>query len=114
MFNDYGSITRDIEERNLNSTNFPEFFRAGDAEWLHVDGAEKDAEFGVLQRKAVLLEAAQYERVKTNEESEELYQELRTEEQKGDRIAEWFGLYLTGGNQFSDMYLYRDMTNSTK
>jgi hypothetical protein len=114
MFNDYGSITRDAEERNLNSTNFPEFFGAGDAEWLHVNGAEKDAEFGVLQRKAMLLEAAQYERVKTNEELEGLYQELRAEGRKGDRIAEWFGLYLAGGDQFSDMYLYRDVTNSTK
>jgi hypothetical protein len=114
MFNDYGSITRDAEERNLNSTHFPDFFGAGDAEWLHVDGAEEDAEFGVLQRKAVLLEAAQYERDRTNEEMEGLYQELRAEGYMGKRLADWLGLYFAGGDQFSDMYLYRDVTNSTK
>jgi hypothetical protein len=114
MFNDYGSITRDAEERNLNSTHFPDFFGSGDAEWLHVDGAEEDAEFGVLQRKAVLLEAAQYERDRTNEEMEGLYQELRAEGYMGKRLADWLGLYFAGGDQFSDMYLYRDVTNSTK
>jgi hypothetical protein len=114
MFNDYGSIARDVEERNLNSTNFPEFFGSGDDGWLHVNGAEEDAEFEVLQRKATLLKAAQYERRRTEEEWDGLERELVAEGLAGEKLARWLGLYFAGGDQFSDMYLFRDVTNSTK
>jgi hypothetical protein len=108
MFNDYGSVVRDVDERNLNSIQFPEFFGEG---WL---GAEDDGKFGVLRRKAVLLEAAKYERSRTDEEMEGLQKELRAEGKVGERLADWLGLYFAGGDQFSDMYLFKDITNSTK
>ncbi|ORY03144.1 hypothetical protein BCR34DRAFT_573697 [Clohesyomyces aquaticus] len=114
MFNDYGSIPRDAEERNLNSTNFPEFFGSSDSQWLVPNPGGYDPEFSMLQRKAALLEAAQYERKRANMELSELFQEMRAEGHNGAKLADWFGLYFAGGNQFSDMYLFKDVTNSTR
>jgi hypothetical protein len=117
MFNDYGSVTRDCEERNLNSTDFPEFFGSNDREWIMrvADGADElDHKFVMMQRQKMLLDAALYERKRTNDELDELYAELRKEGRKGSKLADWLGLYYAGGDQFSDMYLLRDVTNSTK
>ena len=47
MYNDYSSIIRDLEERNLNGVNFPEFL---------ADGLDQDS------ATATLLDAAKYER----------------------------------------------------
>lgn len=113
MFNDYGSITRDADEKNLNSMNFPEFFGAGDTAWLHAESDTSD-EFGITQRKAILRDVAEYERERTDDEMRGLEKELRKEGRVGEKIAEWLGLYFAGGDQFSDMYLFRDVTNSIK
>ncbi|PSN61439.1 hypothetical protein BS50DRAFT_680871 [Corynespora cassiicola Philippines] len=129
MFNDFGSVVRDFEERNLNSTSFPDFFGSCDADWVEAacrgqggvngDARQSDAhaldqDFEIAQRKQILLDSAYYERKRTNEELDALYAELREEGAKGRRLADWLGLYLAGGDQFSDMYLLKDVTNSTK
>jgi hypothetical protein len=49
MENDYGSVQRDRQERNLNTVDFPEFFAPG-------------CDTSVQEQKAQLLRLAQYER----------------------------------------------------
>lgn len=49
MYNDYGSVTRDEKEQNLNSVNFPEFCSTG------------DGIADITAKKAALLELAKYE-----------------------------------------------------
>ena len=113
MYNDYGSVARDAEENNLNSVDFPEFFGDGD-EARDFLGGQIDANFGLMQTKQTLLAAAEYERRHTNIELDELYKELEAEGAAGKKIADWLGVYYAGGDQFSDMYLVRDVTNGIK
>lgn len=113
MYNDYGSVARDADEDNLSSLNFPEFFGGGDD--ARVDPAgDFDAKFRLMQTKQVLLEAAEYERRRTDEGLVELYKELEMEGYEGRKIADLLRVYYAGGDQFSDMYLVKDVTNGTK
>ncbi|KAF2744064.1 hypothetical protein M011DRAFT_196271 [Sporormia fimetaria CBS 119925] len=118
MFNDYGSIVRDAEENNLNSVDFAEFFSDGDVVGEERGGGEggrgEEDGFEAEVRKQVLLDAAMYERKCTEREMEELYEELRKEGDVGERLAKWVECYYAGGDLFSDMYLVRDVTNSTR
>jgi hypothetical protein len=65
MENDYGSVTRDRCERQVNSVDFPEFFppetRMGNG--LDVNSAKKLEK----EQKAILLKVAQYERESYND-----------------------------------------------
>ena len=99
MYNDYGSITRDLEERNLNGVNFPEFF----ADVLDQDSA-----------KATLLDAAKYERQCAVDSAEILLRDLRAEGVAGKKIAGCLRVYVAAGDQFSDMYVTRDVTKSSQ
>ena len=124
MYNDYGSMARDAAEDNLSSLNFLEFFGDGDearsepysndADNDNDNNSRTASQFHIQQTKQTLLQAAEYERRHTNAELAELYEELRGEGSDGAKIAEWLGLYYAGGDQFSDMYLVRDVTNGTK
>ncbi|KAL8730563.1 MAG: hypothetical protein Q9166_004017 [cf. Caloplaca sp. 2 TL-2023] len=102
IYNDYGSIARDREERNLNSVNFPEFFDPSDGE----SRTEK-----VKER---LLEAAQYERQCALEAADKLYSDLEGQGEEGRRITECLRVYMGACEQFSDMAMTRDITNSVK
>ncbi|KAF2018552.1 hypothetical protein BU24DRAFT_418075 [Aaosphaeria arxii CBS 175.79] len=125
MFNDYGSIARDAAERNLNSVDFPEFFSDGTQTQTQPCGIpiEKTSQgkgsndvdsFEVTMRKQTLLDAAMYERMCTEREMDDLYLELAKDGLIGERLAKWVEVYYAGGDLFSDMYLVRDVTNSTK
>jgi hypothetical protein len=93
IYNDYGSVTRDADEGNINSLNFPEF--AGPA------------------ARERLLEAGVWEREAANVEAEQLYRDLG-EGEEGFHIAQRVRVYLAASEQFSDMYLTRDVTNRVK
>lgn len=99
MYNDYGSIMRDQEERNLNSVNFPEFF---------ADNLDRDS------AKATLLDVAGYERQCAAESAEVLMKDLRGEGSVGGKIADCLRVYIGASNGFSDMYVTRDVTNRVK
>ena len=58
MYNDYGSIVRDREERNPNSVNFPEFFPVPLADLPAIP----DARYSDAIVKATLLDTTEYER----------------------------------------------------
>ena len=104
MFNDYGSVIRDRDERNLNSINFPEFFFQPH-EGMHTNNA------GVHDAKATLLAAARYERKCANDSGEVLFKELEAENAAGRTISRYLQIYLGACEQFADMYLTRDVTN---
>lgn len=106
MYNDYGSIARDREESNLNSLNFPEFF--------FKEGADGDGERGFEKAKKTLLESAVYERQRATQEMEELCEMLEREGIEGKDISRCLRVYMGACEQFSDMYLTKDVTNSVK
>lgn len=108
MYNDYGSIVRDHDEINLNSVNFPEFFPDD------VDAGSGDETIAMAKAKATLLEAAKYERRCALETAEALYRELEKEGEEGKRVKDCLRVYIGAGEQFSDMYVTRDVTNSVK
>ncbi|KAF1998135.1 hypothetical protein P154DRAFT_536561 [Amniculicola lignicola CBS 123094] len=115
LFNDYGSVARDDNEDNLNSINFLEFFHEVDELTIKsrkADGVPGDD--GTARRKEILLEAAMYERYCQWGVLEELFHELKQEGHKGARVADWLGVYFAGGEQFANMYLSKDITNSVK
>ncbi|KAL8923015.1 MAG: hypothetical protein Q9208_004827 [Pyrenodesmia sp. 3 TL-2023] len=110
LYNDYGSVARDAAEGNLNSVNFPEFFAEGDS------GDEEGEEGRHAERaKGLLLGAARYERDCALGTAELLCRELEEGEGKvGRKLADRIRVYIGAGEQFSDMYLTRDVTNSVK
>lgn len=105
MYNDYGSIARDREENNLNSVNFPEFFSSDDGEEGGMDAKKM---------KAMLLQLAVDERRRALEVAETLYGELEMDGREGKRIRDCLKVYMGACEQFSDMYVTRDVTNSVK
>lgn len=107
MYNDYGSVLRDRDERNLNSINFPEFF-------LHHRRGIHTNITAIYESKATLLAAAQYERKCASDFAKVLFQELEAENTAGRTIALYLKVYLGACEQFADMYLTKDVTNRVK
>lgn len=111
MYNDYGSIARDREERNLNSVNFPEFF-------VDIPDNNSDLNWAEAKAKATLLNAAEFERRCAAESAEILFRDLEAESGASSggakQVADCLRVYLKCGEQFSDMYLTRDVTNRVK
>ncbi|MCJ1377536.1 hypothetical protein MMC17_000631 [Xylographa soralifera] len=108
VYNDYGSITRDREERNLNSKNFPEFFAD---ETVDADGADKN---GGLDPKTTLLCTTKYERQCAAHIAKVLSKSLTAEGVTGKKVADYLHAYLGYSEQFADMYVMRDVTNRVK
>ena len=104
MYNDYGSIERDREERNLNSVNFPEFC---DVNAGAIGGKEAAA-------KATLLKAAEGERENALAQAGALYCDLEAEGVDGRQIADCLRCYIGACEQFSDMYVTKDVTNRVR
>ena len=99
MYNDYGSMIRDAEEHNLNSINFPEFFANG----LDSDSA-----------KQAFLSAARYERQCAMDAAADLYKDLESEGSVGKGVADRLRVLIGTGEQFSDLYVMRDISNTIK
>lgn len=101
MYNDYGSITRDRLEENINSINFPEFHTSP----IH------DPEAKEQDLKTNLLALAQYERQCADTIVERLVAELRTS--LGDGAAKARGLTLFVGvtRLYADMYVAKDFSD---
>lgn len=101
MYNDYGSITRDRLEANINRINFPEFHNN-----LVHDSEDKEQDL-----KANLLALAQYERQCADTIAEKLVAELRTS--SGDGVGKARGLTLFVGvtGLYADMYVATDLSD---
>ncbi|PWY86714.1 hypothetical protein BO70DRAFT_422322 [Aspergillus heteromorphus CBS 117.55] len=110
LYNDYGSVTRDAIEGNLNSVNFPEF-------WTGVSPQDIQANDGEVRAtiKADLLAVAKHERRMADYLGDKLYKSLEDEGGKEGRwIAGALRVYFRSAELFSDMYLTRDVTNTVK
>lgn len=110
IYNDFGSIIRDRDECNLNSVNFPEFFVSNSTE---LQQPEKD-EDQLERAKQALLEAGSFERRCAIEAANTLYVELEDEGEAGRKLSDAIRVYIGSCEQFSDMYLTRDVTNRVK
>ena len=134
MYNDYGSMTRDTAEKNLNSINFPEFWSNNNTTTTPIPHAppeqrkrrpsneagesDTDDDAGINRAKAQLLEIAQHERAMADILAQKFYASLEREGEgegnageEGRRISGAMRVYFRSGELFSDMYLTRDVTN---
>ena len=106
LYNDYASIPRDREERNINSVNFPEF-HADQSNYASVE--EKESKL-----KAELLNLARYERNCVGTVVQALIENPSDSSRKENRVAEAIRLFVSVTELYADMYVARDLTNRTK
>ncbi|KAI5860764.1 Copalyl diphosphate synthase [Durotheca rogersii] len=114
MYNDYGSLSRDQAERNLNSLNFPEFEEPG------LNFKNSNAALGVVEaRKRALFELAEYERFCLGEalsrlEKESKPQETGMEEPESpsNRRKAILRLFRDVTDLYGQIYVLRDIASS--
>lgn len=101
MYNDYGSVGRDREERKLNSINFPDFDvdHGPDA----TEGNVESGEMREKRRKGDLMALAEYER-------ECLDHSLRRLEGEVDgAVMEKLRLFVNVTDLYGQIYVARDI-----
>ncbi|KAI1136024.1 Ent-kaurene synthase [Hypoxylon sp. FL0543] len=99
MYNDYGSISRDRDEGNLNSINFPEFhLDLGDME------SDADIETAVRNVKEELMSIAEYERRALNAAVAELAAQLG----KG-QLLNAVRLFVNVTDLYGQIYVVKDI-----
>ncbi|MCJ1349833.1 hypothetical protein MMC31_008074 [Peltigera leucophlebia] len=101
MYNDYGSITRDRLEANINSINFPEFHTSP----VHDPEAKKQ------DLETNLLALAQYERECVDTIAERLVTDLRTSFGDGAAKARGLTLFVGVTALYADMYVAKDFSD---
>ncbi|CAJ2513955.1 Uu.00g020740.m01.CDS01 [Anthostomella pinea] len=108
MYNDYGSLARDAEERNLNSVNFPEFHSVP----ALTRGKEViDAQSAETKAKSELLWIAEYERRGLETALELFGQELGT---RGQHLFDALKLFVNVTDLYGQVYVLRDVGTRTK
>ena len=112
LYNDYGSLARDIGEGNLNSVNFPEFH----GEEREKDGdAAKEPGAGLAAQKAQVLEIAVHEREAAAVALAKLLKALEGRRgEDGRRIARVMRLFIGVSELYADIYVARDLSNQVK
>lgn len=108
MYNDYGSIERDADERNVNSVNFPDMeAEAKDNETMYRGegngGGSSHEEPWVGQRKKDLLALTEYERECLDLALTGLKKEVSSE------VMERIMLFVDVTNLYGQIYLARDI-----
>jgi len=96
QYNDFGSIVRDRNEKNINSINFPEFHNG-----------EKEGEEKEKKLKAELFEIAEYEREVLSLARKKL--EVRAPK----RVLGMFGLFVDVTDLYGQIYVARDIGVAT-
>ncbi|KAE8375466.1 terpenoid cyclases/protein prenyltransferase alpha-alpha toroid [Aspergillus bertholletiae] len=96
MYNDYGSLSRDREEKNLNSVNFPEFSPAG---------PESDD-----VRREQLFALAEIER-SNMERGLELLTEMAGEDREKLRVMEKIQMFCDVTDLYGQIYKARDIAS---
>lgn len=91
QYNDYGSLQRDRDDKNLNSVNFPEFVGEGDR-------VLKDELFAI----------AEYERKGLGMAMERL-RELTLKSREGTRLMDAIGLFVDVTDVYGQIYVLRDI-----
>ncbi|KAL8953131.1 MAG: hypothetical protein Q9222_001014 [Ikaeria aurantiellina] len=108
---EHGSRHHDMDRANPSCVDFPEI--PGNVDDKGV--ASPDSKLAEAEAKLKLLDAARFERQSASNTAELLYQELEAEaEVWGDMLADRIRVFVGAGEQFSDMYLIRDVMSSVK
>jgi hypothetical protein len=106
MYNDYGSVARDMAEKNLNSIDFPEF-ELGGAKKSGEDNDSKD------ERKNALFQLAEYERSCMEEARRRLGLEPRTSDKakaKERQMKLWY-MFCDVTDLYGQIYVVKDIAS---
>ena len=101
MYNNYGSITRDHLEANINSINFPEFHTS-----LVHNSETKEQDL-----KTNVLAIAQYKRQCADTIVERLVAELQTSFGDGAAKARGLTLFVSVTGLYANMYIAKDFSD---
>jgi len=110
MYNDYSSIARDREERNLNSVNFPEFH----TEQKDSISTDENPEVREKSLKVAVLALAGYEKECSRVAAKILEGDLRKGSPKEKRTAEAVRLFVSVTELYAEIYVAKDLTNRVK
>lgn len=103
MYNDYGSLKRDMDELNLNSLNFPEFHHRSRSS---SQGSSRDTLGALQESRYELMQIAEYERSGLNFSVVQLENILG----KG-HLMEALKLFIDVTDMYGLVYLVKDLTN---
>lgn len=103
MYNDLGSVSRDVNEHNLNSLNFPEFAGA----IAHPNLPEHPVEEDVKIAKAKLKDLADYERRATKFS----FAELESMDGQNARCVEMLRVFVDVTDLFGQIYVVKDIAS---
>ena len=114
LYNDYGSLTRDITEGNLNGINFPEFHGRPTEDGREGDDLNTAADLGKL--KTQLLDIAGFERQCADVSLERLTKALLESSRTAskERIVQALRLFTSVSELYADLYVARDLSNRVK
>ena len=117
LYNDWGSLDRDLRESNVNCVNFPEFGPSARQThpqagiMLEQSGASEESRKRKL--KDELLELAEYERTQVDVLTKVVVEALeRKGSTKRRKIADGLVLLANVAKLYGDMYLVKDLSNS--
>lgn len=111
MYNDYGSLARDIAESNVNSLNFPEFQAPKsrnpdkDETGSGVERRSGTEDADAIRRKRELMELAEYERSCVVAAKERLFPLV------GKRVGEALGVLINVTDLYGQIYVARDIAS---
>jgi hypothetical protein len=114
IYNDYGSVSRDSIEGNLNSINFPEF------EVLGLNDSELATDTKIQSQKDILFILAEYERSGLNEALTRLDDEFEVHGQNinfrriGKRHMDIWRMFCNVTDLYGQIYYIRDMASRMK
>jgi len=116
LFNDWSSLHRDLDEGNVNSLHFPEFWSPSDDEHESNGGLSIEDD-QVKDFRATLLCLSEFERQASRLAMTKLAEQMRAEQERSCTGAEMahriraIELFTYVTELFADMYLVRDLTN---
>ncbi|KAF2800648.1 Ent-kaurene synthase [Melanomma pulvis-pyrius CBS 109.77] len=115
LFNDYASIRRDQQERNLNSVNFPEFHPSSSPAKLTPDAFNTNLPLF----KNSLLQLGEYERRASRAAMANLVDEIHSRDQgrsgvKQETTSKGIELFAYVTELFADIYVAKDLTNAAQ
>jgi hypothetical protein len=107
MYNDYGSLARDLAEQNLNSMNFPEFENCCEPvrKRRRVDPDLRAADADARARKAALLELAEFERASVAAARDRLMPLVTS------RVSDVIGVFVDVTDLYGQIYVARDIAS---
>ncbi|KAI4258171.1 MAG: hypothetical protein LQ352_001328 [Teloschistes flavicans] len=114
LYNDYGSISRDEAECNINSVNFPEFHGCTDN---NISPILDEAHAGKQQTRNAtdqLLRLAQYEKKCVDSACAALLESLETTSKRAWKIGDAMRLFVDVAKMYTNLYEAMDITNRVK